>query len=120
MDKYLKINENLKKQLKVKAAQDGTSIKALAENYIQQGLKKKEVKEMIVVKNTKLFQDLKKNPQWDTLFSDDKGTLKDSQIPILYGGLDHIEVTKNRICFYDIGTSINEKICDNSFVVKKQ
>ena len=46
MDKYLRINENLKKELKIKAAQNGTSIKALAEIYIQQGLKNEEENEM--------------------------------------------------------------------------
>jgi len=45
MDKYIRIKEELKKQLKIKSAEKDTSIKALAENYILQGLKKEEEKE---------------------------------------------------------------------------
>ena len=44
MDSYIRIKSDLKKLLKVKAAQDGSSIKALAEKYIQQGLKEEEGK----------------------------------------------------------------------------
>ena len=44
MDKYIRIKEELKKQLKIKAAQKDTNIKALAEIYILQGLKKEEKK----------------------------------------------------------------------------
>ena len=42
MDKYIRIKEELKKQLKIKAAKEDTSIKALAETYILQGLKKEK------------------------------------------------------------------------------
>ena len=42
MDKYIRIKEELKKQLKIKAAQKDTSIKTLAETYIMQGLKKEK------------------------------------------------------------------------------
>jgi len=45
MDKYIRIKEELKKQLKIKAAQKETNIKALAEIYISQGLKKDKGKE---------------------------------------------------------------------------
>lgn len=42
MDKYIRINGNLKKQLKIKSAEQDTNIKSLAETYILQGLNKEE------------------------------------------------------------------------------
>ena len=42
MDKYIRIDADLKKRLKILSAKTDTSIKSLAEKYIQQGLKKEE------------------------------------------------------------------------------
>lgn len=50
-DKYIRIKEELKKELKIKAAQKDTNIKALAEIYIQQGLKREEEKKVIITDN---------------------------------------------------------------------
>lgn len=54
-DKYIRINPELKKQLKIVSAQKDTSIKALAEIYIRQGLKKEEVKEMLNFSKSDFF-----------------------------------------------------------------
>jgi hypothetical protein len=61
MDKYIRINENLKKQLKILAAQKGTSIKSLAENYIQQGVKIKEEKKMKKLSKNEMEKFLEKH-----------------------------------------------------------
>ncbi len=57
---------------------------------------------MEIIKNTKLFKELKKNLEWAVLFKDDKGTLKDSGIPVLSGGLDHIESNESGVYFFNI------------------
>ncbi|MBA7532238.1 hypothetical protein ES705_24464 [subsurface metagenome] len=70
---------------------------------------------MKIIKNTKLFKELKKSPEWAVLFKDNKGTLKDSKIPVLAGGLDHIKSDEKGVYFYDIGTRRGGQIYDNSF-----
>jgi hypothetical protein len=42
MDAYIRIDIELRKQLKIKSAELGTSIKSLAEKYILQGLEKEK------------------------------------------------------------------------------
>ena len=71
-----------------------------------------------MIGNTKLFEELQEKPEWETLFADKKGTLKDQRIPIL-GGLDHIEKNDYAIYFYDIGTTIGHynRFIDNSFAI---
>ena len=69
---------------------------------------------MKAIRNTKLFNNLKKHPEWDTLFLDDN--LKDSEIPILAGGLDHIDIRPDGIYFHDIGSNNR----DNSFVIRRE
>lgn len=71
---------------------------------------------MKTIRNSKLFHELQKNPEWETLFQNNEGTLKDNLIPILFGGLDHIEMRKNGVYFIDIGC--NGK--DNSFVIRPE
>lgn len=75
---------------------------------------------MKIIKNTKLFKELRKSPEWAVLFRDDKGTLKDSRIPVLAGGLDHIKSDEKGVCFYDIGTSQSGQIYDNSFGIVRE
>jgi len=72
---------------------------------------------MKTVRDKKLFEELKKNPKWETLFQEE-GTLKNPYIPILWGGLDHIEITPKGIYFFDIGATFDGITRDNSFVVK--
>ena len=69
---------------------------------------------MIIIRDTKLFNELKEKPEWNTLF--DGTNLKGVGIPILSGGLDHIDVKPKGIYFYDIGC--NNK--DNSFVIRPE
>lgn len=66
---------------------------------------------MKTIYNNKLYNELKKDLSWENLFADNEGTLKDSRIPVLAGGLDHISKTKKFFVFHDIGC--NGK--DNSF-----
>ena len=75
---------------------------------------------MKVIKNTKLFRELKKNSGWALLFKDDKGTLKDSRIPILTGSLDRIKSNEKGIYFFDIGVNRSGNIADNSFGIEKR
>ncbi|MBA7538495.1 hypothetical protein ES705_30771 [subsurface metagenome] len=76
----------------------------------------------LLIGNTKLFNELQENPKWETLFKDDQGTLKDKHIPILAGGLDHIERNDWGIYFYDIGTTKGHynRIIDNSFGIVRE
>jgi hypothetical protein len=69
---------------------------------------------MITVRNTKLFNELKENPNWETLF--DGTDIKDSEIPVFAGGLNHIDIKPAGIYFHDIGC--NDR--DNSFVIRKE
>ena len=75
---------------------------------------------MEIIKNTKLFKELRKSPEWAVLFKDDKGTLKDSRIPVLAGGLDHIESNERGVYFFDVGTSQSGHIYDNSFGIIRE
>ena len=69
---------------------------------------------METIRNQKLFEELKKAPKWETLF--DGFYLKDQRIPVLLGGLDHIEVKPRGVYFFDIG--MNGKT--NSFVIRPE
>lgn len=69
---------------------------------------------MITVRNTQLFNELKKSPKWNTLF--DGTNLKAGGIPVLAGGLDHIEIKQKGIYFHDIGRNGH----DNSFVIRSE
>jgi len=88
---------------------------------------------MKTVRNTKLFRELQSKTEWETLFnvvnvpedgpigsSSTDVVLKDDSIPILYGGLDHIEETPKGIYFIDTGVSSGGKVFDNSFVVREE
>jgi hypothetical protein len=55
-DKYIRIKNDLWKQLKLKSVETETSIKSLAENYILQGLKEKE-KEIKIMKKEEIITD---------------------------------------------------------------
>lgn len=63
----------------------------------------------------KLFEELKKSPEWQTLFTSDYN-FKNSNIPTLAGGLDHISKTKKYFTFHDIGCNGR----DNSFRIGDQ
>lgn len=65
---------------------------------------------MKTIYDQKLYAELKKNFSWETLF-DDNCELKNSNIPILCGGLDHIETKNGFFVFHDIGCNGR----DNSF-----
>lgn len=65
---------------------------------------------MKTIYDHQLYADLEKNPDWETLFDDDY-CLKNANIPILAGGLDHISKTKKFFVFHDIGCNGR----DNSF-----
>jgi len=80
---------------------------------------------MIVIRNTKLFKELKEIARlsnfndeqiWKGLFKDDMGTFKDERIPTFFGGLDHTRCTADSIYFADIGSNWK----DNSFVVREE
>ena len=80
---------------------------------------------MITIRNTKLFNELRKKPEWDTLFTynevpgypgSQEPNIKDDEIPIFAGGLDHIDVKPKGIYFHDIGC--NDR--NNSFVVRPE
>jgi hypothetical protein len=70
---------------------------------------------MITIYDDKLYEELKKNFSWDTLFDDDYN-LKNPSIPILAGGLDHISKTKKYFTFHDIGCNGR----DNSFRISRK
>jgi hypothetical protein len=65
---------------------------------------------MKTLKDHKLFQELVENPCWETLFDADFYP-KNPNIPVLFGGLDHISKTKKYFTFNDIGCNG----MDNSF-----
>jgi hypothetical protein len=65
---------------------------------------------MITIYDDKLYEELKKDPSWKTLFDADFYP-KNPNIPVLAGGLDHISKTKNFFVFHDIGCNGR----DNSF-----
>ena len=66
------------------------------------------------IRNTKLFNDLKENPELKTLF---KNTiLKDFRIPPILGGLKKIEIKPRGIYFYCKGIG---NLCFN-FVIRPE
>ncbi len=80
---------------------------------------------MRTIRNTELFNELKENPGLDTLFyfyevpgypGSKEPEIKDSEIPVFAGGLDHIDVKEKGVYFHDIGS--NDR--DNSFVIRKR
>uniref|UniRef100_A0A6M3XP27 Uncharacterized protein n=1 Tax=viral metagenome TaxID=1070528 RepID=A0A6M3XP27_9ZZZZ len=76
---------------------------------------------MKTIRNTKLFNELKKNPEWSTLFTTGNyPESKDDDIPVLAGGLDHIDVKESGVYFHDIGMSSGGRILDNSFVIRPE
>jgi len=70
---------------------------------------------MIIIRNTKLFQELKECPEWRTLFENFEP--KDPRIPAMAGDLDRIEIRENQIIFYDCGCFVGGKLRDNTFCV---
>ena len=65
---------------------------------------------MITIYDDKLFAELKKDFSWETLFDNDYN-LKNVNIPIFFGGLDHMSKTNKYFTFHDIGCNGR----DNSF-----
>jgi len=70
---------------------------------------------MITIYDNRLYADLEKNPDWKTLFGADFNP-KNPNIPILFGGLDHISKTKKFFVFHDIGCNGR----DNSFRIGRK
>jgi hypothetical protein len=70
---------------------------------------------MITIYDEQLFAELEKEPAWDTLFDNDHN-LKNVNIPILCGGLDHISKTKKFFVFHDICSNGR----DNSFRIGRR
>jgi len=55
---------------------------------------------------------------WKALFKDEMGTLEDERIPILAGGIDHIENQENCIVFHDRGCEKSGGwYSDNTFAI---
>lgn len=72
---------------------------------------------MKTIRNSELFEKIANAEDvWNALFKDDEGTLEDDDIPVFFGGLDHIDVKPKGVYFHDMGS--NEK--DNSFVVRRE
>ena len=69
---------------------------------------------MITIRNTELFLELKRMPEWETLFDDTDSRVW--EIPFFRGGLDHISVRDKGVYFYDIACNGR----DNSFVVRPE
>lgn len=57
---------------------------------------------MHTIYDHQLYTELKKDLSWETLFDEDY-YLKNPNIPVLFGGLDHISKTKKFFYFHDIG-----------------
>lgn len=70
---------------------------------------------MITIYDDKLYEELKKDPSWKTLFDADFYP-KNPSIPILCGGLDHISKTNKYFTFHDIGCNGR----DNSFRIGRK
>ncbi len=70
---------------------------------------------MKTIYDNELYAELKKDLSWETLFDDDY-CLKNSNIPVLSGGLDHISKTKKFFVFHDIGCNGR----DNSFRIGRE
>lgn len=73
---------------------------------------------MKTIRNTKLFNELVDKPEAITLYDiiGSRWVKKDCGIPILLGGLDHIEITRHGIYFFDRGR--NNKY--NDFVIRAE
>lgn len=73
---------------------------------------------MKTIRDTKLFKDLiETDYPWRTLFlPEDQGEFRNSEIPNLLGGIDHIEYKKKGVYFHDIGCNNR----DNSFVIRPE
>lgn len=71
---------------------------------------------MLTIRNSRLFEELKAVPHWETLFADNEGHTKDPRIPFFAGKLDHIEVKQRGVYFYDSGCNSQ----DNSFVIRPE
>jgi len=78
---------------------------------------------MKTIRNTELFEELQAAPRdsdalWAALFSGPvwEGYCRDPEIPVLAGGLDHVEVTKTGVYYYDVGNNGE----DNSFVIRRE
>jgi len=78
---------------------------------------------MKTIRNNQLFEELQAAPRdndalWGVLFGgpDEGPYCKDPEIPVLTGGLDHVEVTKTGVYFHDIGCNGE----DNSFVIRRE
>ena len=79
---------------------------------------------MVIIRNTNLFKELQKESKrgsneskiWQCLFHGNGSTIKDEKIPEFFGVLDHIEVTRYSVYFYDVGCSGKT----NSFVIRKE
>ena len=79
---------------------------------------------MVIIRNTKLFKELQKESKrtskerkiWQCLFRENGSTIKDKKIPEFFGMLDHIEVTRYSVYFYD--ADCNGKT--NSFAIRKE
>ena len=70
---------------------------------------------MKTIYDDKLYEELKKNFSWKTLFDADFCP-KNPNIPVLAGGLDHISKTKKYFTFHDIGCNGR----DNSFRIGRK
>ncbi len=55
---------------------------------------------------------------WEKLLEMEYNVKPFGRIPILAGGLDHVNVMNKQIEFHDIGCSISGKIHDNSFTIR--
>jgi hypothetical protein len=76
---------------------------------------------IIKIKNTELFQELKKASKensdlWRELFTADY-ELKDGRIPYFCGGLARIEEKEKAFIFHDCGVSRGGRIIDNTFAI---
>ena len=56
---------------------------------------------MQTIYDHKLFEELKQNQGWETLWNNDQP--KNPNIPVLTGGIDHISKSKKYFTFHDIG-----------------
>ena len=70
---------------------------------------------MKTIYDHQLYTELKKDLSWKTLFDADFYP-KNSNIPILCGGIDHIKRTKKFFVFLDIGCNGR----DNSFRIGRE
>jgi len=69
---------------------------------------------MITIRNTELFWELKRMPEWETLFDDTDSRVW--EIPFFRSGLAHISVRDQGVYFHDIGSNGRA----NSFVIRPE